>query len=144
MGQSKTLDGRKPDRSGLLAKWVCRCYLVERVCEAHWRKWKACLLIMSQLNLFALSEGQIKFEKYHRENPEIWEAFKELTFQLIKAGRKHYSADGILHAIRFNTAIRGSNERKIDNNYSSYYSRLFTGNFPEHKDFFEQRKLKEK
>jgi len=99
---------------------------------------------MSQLNLFALSEGQTKFEKYHRENPEIWEAFKELTFQLIKAGRKHYSADGILHAIRFNTAIRGSNERKIDNNYSSYYSRLFTGNFPEHKDFFEQRKLKEK
>ena len=143
MGQSKTLDGRKPDRSGLLAKWVCRCYAFERLCKAH-RTGTSRLLIMSQLNLFALSEGQIKFEKYHRENPEIWEAFKELTFQLIKAGRKHYSADGILHAIRFNTALRGGLDYKINNNFSSYYSRLFTGNFPEHKDFFEQRKLKEK
>jgi hypothetical protein len=68
--------------------------------------------------------------------------FKELTFQLIKAGRKHYSADGILHAIRWNTALRGSDERKINNNYSSMYSRMFTSNYPEHKEFFEQRILK--
>ena len=97
---------------------------------------------MSQLNLFTVDPKQAKFERYHKENPEIWEEFKEATFALIKVGRKHFSADAILHSIRFNTVLRGSDERKIDNNYSSMYSRLFTANFPEHKDFFEQRKLK--
>ena len=95
-----------------------------------------------QLDLFTPDPKQAKFERYHKENPEIWEEFKRVTFELIKAGRKHYSADGILHAIRFNTAIRGNDERKINNNYSSMYSRMFTANFPEHKDFFEQRILK--
>ena len=97
---------------------------------------------MSQLSLFTVDTKQAKFEQYHSANPEIWNMFKELTFQLIKAGRRHYSADGILHAIRWNTALRGNDERKINNNYSSMYSRMFTANFPEHKDFFEQRILK--
>ena len=97
---------------------------------------------MSQLSLFELDPKQVKFEKYHSANPEIWNMFKELTFQLIKAGRNHFSADAILHTIRFNTAIRGGKDFKINNNYSSMYSRLFTSNYPEHKDFFEQRILK--
>jgi hypothetical protein len=99
---------------------------------------------MCQLNLFQPDKKQVAFEKYHAANPEIWEKFKELTFQLIKAGRKHFSADAILHTIRFNTAIRGGQDYKLNNNYSSMYSRLFTSNFPEHKDFFEQRILKTK
>ena len=97
---------------------------------------------MSQLNLFAVDPKQAKFERYHKENPEIWDQFKEATFALIKVGRKHFSADAILHSIRFNTVLRGGTDFKINNNYSSMYSRLFTANFPEHKDFFEQRKLK--
>jgi hypothetical protein len=99
---------------------------------------------MSQLNLVTVDPKQAKFERYHAENPEIWEEFKKLCFDLIRAGRRHYSADGILHAIRFNTAIRGSEMRKIDNNYSSMYSRMFTANYPEHTGFFEQRILKTK
>ena len=99
---------------------------------------------MNQLSIFELDPKQVKFEKYHAKNPEIWEAFKTLSFQLIKAGRSHFSADAILHTIRFNTAIRGCLDFKINNDYSSMYSRLFTANFPEHKDFFEQRILKRK
>jgi hypothetical protein len=97
---------------------------------------------MKQLELFQPDPKQVKFEAYHRKTPEIWIAFKDLTFQLIKAGRTHFSADAILHTIRFNTALRGSKEIKIDNNYSSMYSRMFTSNYPEHKDFFSQRILK--
>ena len=98
---------------------------------------------MSQLNLFEIDPKQAKLEAYHLKNPEIWETFKELTFKLIKAGRTHFSADAILHTIRFNTALRGGIDFKINNNYSSMYSRLFTANFPEHKQFFEQRNLKQ-
>jgi len=97
---------------------------------------------MSQLNLFTPDPKQAKFERYHAENPDIWNQFKEATFALIKVGRQHFSADAILHSIRFNTAIRGGKDFKINNNYSSMYSRMFTSNFPEHRDFFEQRILK--
>ncbi len=97
---------------------------------------------MSQLSIFQPDPKQVKFEKYHQKNPLIWETFKDLAFQLIRAGRTHFSADAILHTIRFNTALRGGEMWKINNNYSSYYSRLFSANFPEHKDFFEQRELK--
>jgi hypothetical protein len=99
---------------------------------------------MSQLNLFEIDPKQARFEKYDSENPCIWEEFKKLTFDLIKAGRKHFSADAVLHVIRFHRAIAGNDGYKCNNNYSSYYSRKFTGNYPEHKDFFEQRKLKDK
>jgi hypothetical protein len=97
---------------------------------------------MSQLNLFEIDPKQVKFEKYHSANPEIWQQFKNATFTLIRVGRKHFSADAILHSIRFNTAIRGGKDFKINNNYSSMYSRMFSANFPEHKEFFEQRILK--
>jgi len=50
---------------------------------------------MSQLNLFTVDPKQAKFERYHKENPEIWDQFKEATFALIKVGRKHFSADGL-------------------------------------------------
>lgn len=95
-----------------------------------------------QLDLFTPDPKQAKFERYHAENPDIWNHFKEATFALIKVGRKHFSADAILHSIRFNTVLRGGTDFKINNNYSSMYSRMFTSNFPEHKDFFEQRILK--
>ncbi len=97
---------------------------------------------MSQLNLFTVDPKQVKFEKYHAKNPEVWQQFKDATFALIRVGRNHFSADAILHSIRFNTVIRGGKDFKINNNYSSMYSRMFTANYPQHKDFFEQRILK--
>jgi hypothetical protein len=97
---------------------------------------------MSQLNLFTVDPKQAKFERYHAENPEVWQQFKDATFALIRVGRNHFSADAILHSIRFNTVIRGGKDFKLNNNYSSMYSRMFTSNYPEHRDFFEQRKLK--
>lgn len=99
---------------------------------------------MSQLNLFTVDPKQVKFERYHAENPEIWQQFKDATFALIRVGRNHFSADAILHSIRFNTVIRGGKDFKINNNYSSMYSRMFTANYPEHTGFFEQRILKTK
>ena len=69
---------------------------------------------MNQLSIFELDPKQVKFEKYHAKNPEIWEAFKTLSFQLIKAGRSHFSADAILHTILIITAIRGGLDFKIN------------------------------
>lgn len=80
-----------------------------------------------------------RFEQYHREHPEIYAEFERLAKQLIFAGRTHYSSDGILHIIRYNTALRGKGDYKINNNYSPDYARMFESNYPEHEGFFEKR-----
>ena len=41
-----------------------------------------------------------RFEKFHAANPQVWELFKKFTFQLIAAGRAHYSSDAIMQRIR--------------------------------------------
>lgn len=78
-----------------------------------------------------------------KANPEVYELFKAFTFQLIQVGRKHYSADGIGHQIRWHTSIK-TTERdfKINNNYIAWYSRLFEADYPEHKGFFRKRKVR--
>lgn len=50
-------------------------------------------------------ENYVLKQKYwdwvRKEGKAIYERFCEKTFALIRAGHKHYSADGILHVIRF-------------------------------------------
>ena len=84
-----------------------------------------------------------KWWTWHKANPEVFEAFEAIAFDLIKQGHRHYSADAILHIVRFNLSkSKGPDQYKINNNYSAYYSRLFTHYHPEHKDFFETRNVK--
>lgn len=82
---------------------------------------------------------QDKFEAYHAAHPEIYSEYERLTLQLIEKGRTHYSSDGILHIIRFNTAIRGGDGFKINNSYSPDYARMFEANNPQYVGFFEKR-----
>ena len=92
-----------------------------------------------QLTFDQFIEG---FESYHVSNPQIYIAFKKLTFQLISSGRKHYGAKAIFEVIRFNTAIKGNDQYKVNNNYTAYYARLFMKDFPKHDGFFNLRKSK--
>ncbi len=92
---------------------------------------------------------QEHFDQFDRENPEVYERFCALVNHLIAAGRKHYSADALLHVIRFERDIRttGAGEfdgrdLKINNNFSSRYARKFQRDFPCLADFFEVRRLK--
>lgn len=82
-----------------------------------------------------------QFNRFHGLHPEVYEAFKHRANQLWEKGRKRYSANGICHILRFHSIIDGrpQDERKINNNFSSFYSRMYTLDYPERKDFFEQR-----
>lgn len=97
---------------------------------------------MEQGTIEEKSALELKFEQYDAENPKVWAAFVRLTFQLISAGRTHYSSDGILHKIRFETAIAGNDDFKINNSYAAFYSRKFMNTYQKHKDFFSIRKQK--
>lgn len=99
---------------------------------------------MEQQTLFG-SALEAAFVKFHQANPGVWSLFRQYTFEIIRAGRRHYSADAILHRIRWHVDLetRGSDRFKINNNHSAYYGRMFMKFYPEHKGFFRVREVKE-
>jgi hypothetical protein len=84
---------------------------------------------------------QKRFEEYDRENPEIYELFKSFAFEMIRAGREHYSARTVIHRIRWHTDLhaRSDDGFKINNDYSPFYARKFEREFPQHAGFFAKR-----
>src|SRR5210317_937939 len=79
------------------------------------------------------------FEIYHSENPGVYELFCYYAI-LAASKRKHYSARGIFHQIRWHTMMREKDgEYKIDAGWTSHYARKFMEDHPEHDGFFETR-----
>tara|TARA_R100001443_G_scaffold45668_2_gene58612 strand:+ start:2235 stop:2624 length:390 start_codon:yes stop_codon:yes gene_type:complete len=89
-------------------------------------------------------ELQAEFDRYHQDNPQVYEAFKRLTFQLISAGRENFSASAVVERIRWGVSIGeyGPDDFKINNNYRAFYARLFHVEHPNHDGFFRTRKQK--
>jgi len=84
---------------------------------------------------------KISFEQYDLHNPRVWELFKQFTFEAISAGHTRFSADSILHRIRWETSIITNDAHfKINNNFSADYARKFMAEYPQHNQFFELRK----
>jgi len=84
------------------------------------------------------------FEKYHNENPQIYNEFKSLAKVLISRNYKRIGAKQIFEYIRFQTMIGGNDRFKINNSYSSDYVRLFEQEHPYWNNYFEKRICKSK
>ena len=84
-----------------------------------------------------------EFEKFHKNNPEVWQLFKKYTFQLINAGRANYSARAVFARIRWHKDIetQDSTGLKLNDHHSPYYSRMFHACYPEYDGFYRNRKL---
>ena len=90
--------------------------------------------------IFQLDLFEDDFLKYHRENPQIYEAFKQFTTKAIERGHKNWSAEAIFNVMRWETGIEGNDEFKINNNYKALYARLFMRDYPKYAGFFRIRK----
>lgn len=82
-----------------------------------------------------------KFCAYHTENPKVYEEFKKFTQKTIAKGFKNYSAKGIFELIRWHSGVTAEQTDgfKVNNNYTSFYARLFEKEHPKHKDYFRKR-----
>lgn len=95
----------------------------------------------SQLDLFdGITDA--KFPQYHMDNLHIYEAFKNYTYELIRAGRTYSGANAIIERMRWDSYIRGNDAYKINNSYAPLYSRMFENEHPAYKDFFRKRRSK--
>ncbi len=77
-----------------------------------------------------------KFDEYHKNNPEIYRAFKTFAFQAISAGREHLGACLIIERIRWETMISVSDDLKISDFAKPFYARMFMTDYPQFKGFF--------
>lgn len=92
----------------------------------------------------ALELNDEKFCLYHKQNPQVYVEFKKFTFKTIKKGFKNYSAKGIFELIRWHSGVSadGSDGFKVNNNYTSFYARLFEKDYPKHAEYFRKRTSK--
>jgi hypothetical protein len=73
---------------------------------------------------------------------EVRELFSKLTFDLIRGGWTHYSADAILHRIRWHYHVeKREREFKANNNWTATLARWWLKNNLQYPEFFELRVL---
>ena len=58
---------------------------------------------MNQIAMNFINPIESSFQKFHRDNPEIYSLFKEFTFLAISRGHKKLSSEMIINRIRWET-----------------------------------------
>ena len=90
-----------------------------------------------------------KWIVFHKTNPMVFRLFSKYAYERIATGFHNYSARGIIHKIRWETAMPYLDENpatgevlKIGNGNSSSYSRLWMELNPEYDGFFRKKRVK--
>lgn len=75
--------------------------------------------------------------------PDVCRHFESIALDLVRRGFKHYSADAILHRIRWEETVeRGNRAFKINNDDAAPLARWLMNRNPEARGFFNLRKAK--
>lgn len=85
--------------------------------------------------------GTVALASYPRGiPPDVCLYFEKLALDLIRDGFKRYSADGLLHKIRWHWQVeRGDRGFLVNNNWSAPLARWFIARNPAAKEFFALR-----
>lgn len=85
---------------------------------------------------------EARFNKFHDDNPLVYEHFKFYAHQAITAGAKRLSSKFLIERIRWEAmVVTRSVDFRINNDFTSRYSRMFVVDFPMHAELFETREL---
>ena len=85
------------------------------------------------------------FDRFHEQNPQVYEAFKEQVKIALKAGKKKMSAKAIINFLRWSMFLETTDdtcEFKINDSYSAHFARLFVERNPRFDGIFEMRNLR--
>ena len=91
-----------------------------------------------------MSRLRREFDHFHRHNPHVYVALRELAFDLLAAGVYHYSIKALWEVLRYRVALktRGDPDYKLNNNHHAFYARelmLRERRLREPRPFFELR-----
>lgn len=81
------------------------------------------------------------FKNFHVENPQVLQKLLEQLDKAKEMGKTKVSIKTIIGYLRWDVTleIKGENDFKINDAYTSLYSALIAKNWPEYADMFEQR-----
>ena len=83
---------------------------------------------------------QSNFERFHEENPHVYERLTTLALNLRRKGYGSYGMKGLFEVMRWMTAMKTTGSKfKLNNNYTAHYARMIMDNNPELKGFFNIR-----
>ena len=83
---------------------------------------------------------QSSFERFHEENPHVYEKLTTLALNLRRKGYDSYGMKGLFEVMRWMTAMKTTGSKfKLNNNYTAHYSRMIMQNCPELQGFFNTR-----
>ncbi len=86
------------------------------------------------------NDNYTKWQKFHRDNPHVYQLIKRFTKQAIESGFKHYGMQTVIERVRWHTMIETQGDQlKINNNHGPYYARLWMQDHPENAGFFHTR-----
>jgi hypothetical protein len=86
------------------------------------------------------------FRVFHRANGHVWYLFERFAMEVVARGFRHYSADAVMHRVRWETTMstRSVDGLKINNNHVAWYARVFRETWPEYGDLFQMRSSPER
>jgi hypothetical protein len=90
---------------------------------------------------------EAQFVKFHQENPKVYQLWDRFTKEAIAKGHTKIGSAMILERIRWETSVATVNARpdgerlKLNNNFKSYYARLWMSKNPQHKDIFPTKRV---
>ena len=86
---------------------------------------------------------QSAFDRYHRENPQVYAKLRQYALEAKAAGRTHVGIKMLYERVRWFSTVESKAEPfKLNNNWHSFYARLLMAQEPELAGLFELRKAK--
>jgi hypothetical protein len=91
-----------------------------------------------------MSRLQTAFEKFHGDNPAIYEHFCKFTQEVLDAGYPVVPAAMLLHRIRWESMIAVDTDQpyKLNQNFATYYARKYMVDHPHLGEVFKTRVLR--
>lgn len=88
-----------------------------------------------------MTDNAEKFEKFHRDNPLVYDALCRLARDWLAAtGRRRAGIGSLAEIVRWQIAMRTNDpDFKINNTYNAYYARLMMATEPDLAGIFELR-----
>mgnify|MGYP001558648423 FL=1 len=88
--------------------------------------------------------SEAAFERYHADNPQVYEAALRFALDLKRRGRKRLGMKAVFERLRWwsNVEATAGDSLKLNNNMTAYYARRIMQQTPELAGFFETRRSK--
>jgi hypothetical protein len=84
-----------------------------------------------------------KFNKFHKENPQVYKILVHLTEKAYANGREKIGIKMLFEVFRWEVLVSTNDpEFKINNNYAPYYARLIMQENPRFGEMFETREIR--